>query len=317
MLTAIQSLAEAPAAPTLAIIINCGTKWVSSLALVSTLAHTDCPVLVVNCESKDGSRAHFEWLARDGGLDLHWLEWPLRRHPTTLDNLFREVRAHSVLLVDSDVEIRTRRLYDAMRSALSDCETSFGSGFVHGPHWLGQEHGLPPYAGYYAERMWIPLVLLRSAIVREGLAAGLSFTNRRPFFEIPRSPKLSRLVGYRYRIRGLRQLKIPALPSAGDAGGVRFDGHRPAFVEYDTGADLYKGLLDRGYRFAGLPIALWGDVHHYHGMTRAALTGLVRRAAKRLHLASVDAETEQASVLLAIKSRLRETYGIGSAGGPT
>src|SRR5690348_6414776 len=136
-------LTDVPFTPMRAFIINCGTIWVTSLALASVLAHTDCPVLVIDCESKDASAAHFERLARACGLDFHWLSWPLRPHPAALDALFRSVPSDLVLLVDSDVELLSRRVFAGMTSQIAADTSAYGAGFLHGPAWMGQEHGLP------------------------------------------------------------------------------------------------------------------------------------------------------------------------------
>jgi hypothetical protein len=102
----VHHLADLPSAPVRAVIINCGTRWVTSLALVSTLRNTDNPVLLIDCGSEDGSEAHFRALARRLALDFDWLSWPL------------------------------------------------------------------------AERMWMPLVLLRTALVKEALSSGATFRAR-------------------------------------------------------------------------------------------------------------------------------------------
>lgn len=308
----VATLADLPFARTRAVIINCGTKWVTSLALASMLANTDCPVLVIDCESRDGSRRHFEALSRNHALQFDWLEWPLRPHPAALDALFSAIKSDFVLLVDSDIEVRSSRLVDAMAAALLGSADTYGAGFVHGPVWMGAEHGLPPWTGYYAERMWIPFVLLRTQAIRRALAQGLSFANRRPFLEIANRPVLSRLIGYRYRIRGLRHVRVPASWHRKDAKQVQIGGRVPAFIEYDTGADMHKNLLEQGYLFGRLPEALWGDVRHYHGVTRSSLTSQFRRAAIRLRMTSIDAGPEQTPMLLDIKSRLSEVYGIHS-----
>jgi len=180
-MTPIAVLADLAAVPERAVIINCGTKWVSSLALLSTLRHAACPTLVIDCDSRDGSRAHFERIARDLALRFHWLEWPLRPHPEALDVLFREAGDNRLLLVDSDLEIRTAVVIAEMRQALDDDPKAYGAGFAHGPSRMGADHGLAPDSGYYAERMWIPCVLLRVSHIRAALARGVSFANRRVF----------------------------------------------------------------------------------------------------------------------------------------
>ncbi len=306
----VAKLGDVPFTERRAVIINCGTKWVTSLALVSALANTDCPVLVIDCESRDGSRAHFEWLAHNYALHFHWLTWPVRSHPAALNALFCEIRSNIVLLVDSDLEIRNDRVFRAMKTALAENEDAYGAGFVHGPEWMGPEHGLPPYCGYYAERMWIPFVLLRTELVRNALQTGFSFEARRPFLEIPNMPKLSRLIGYRYRVRGLCRLRLPTSRHRGGTEPSEFEGRRPAFVEYDTGADLHRGLQSSGHRFVRLPDERWADVYHHHGVTRANVAGFVRRAGKRLRLTPTSTETQQRPVLADIKARLTEIYGI-------
>jgi hypothetical protein len=303
-------LTDLPFTPTRAVIINCGTKWVTSLALASVLANTDCPVLVIDCESKDGSGPHFERLARASGLRFHWLRWPLRPHPDALDALFASIPSDLVLLVDSDVELSSRRVFAAMMSQMAADASAYGAGFVHGPAWMGPEQGLPSGTGYYAERMWIPLVLLRTAPIGRALEAGCSFANRRRFLEIPGWPRLSRLLAYRYRIRGIRHLRIPARWRPPQVPAGEIDAQYPAFIEYDTGADLHRQLREAGHSFARLPDDLWGDVRHYHGVTRASLSGRARRAAERLRLAAVDGGTEQASIATAVRLRLSDVYGI-------
>jgi hypothetical protein len=306
----VAQLTDLPFTPARAVIINCGTKWVTSLALASVLANTDCPVLVIDCESKDGSAFHFERLARSCGLDFHWLRWPLRTHPDALDALFRSVPSDFVLLVDSDVELLSRRVFAGMTSEIAADASAYGAGFLHGPAWMGPEHGLPSCTGYYAERMWIPLVLLRTASIRRVLRAGCSFANRRPFLEIPGWPRLSHWVGYRYRIRGMRHLRVPGRRARHGTQRVEINGQYPAFVEYDTGADLHRRLQQEGHSFARLPEALWGDVRHCHGVTRAGLAGRVRRAAISLRLASMETETEEGSIVADIRLRLSDLYGV-------
>ena len=306
----IRDLSELPRAATQAVIINCGTKWVSSLALLSALRNTSAQLLLVDCESGDGSKAHFEQLSVRYGLQFFWLDWPLRPHPATLDRLFPRLTSETVLLIDSDVEIKTPEVFEAMRSALAHDRAAYGAGFLQGPAWLGMEHGLPAFTGYYAERMWIPCVLFRTAAIKRMLDAGLSFMNRRPFFEIASCPRLSRVLGYRYRVRGLRRLRLPNMRNGSRADRPTYDGRYPAFVEYDTGADLHHELRRRGQSFAALPVERWSELHHYHGVTRAHLTGSLRRVAKALRLASRDTETEQRSVLATVRQRLDSVYGV-------
>lgn len=292
-----------------AVIINCGTKWFTSLALASTLRHARCHVVVIDCESNDGSRAHFERLG-EAGLAFDWIEWPLRRHPAALDVLFRELRDERVLLVDSDAEIRDRRVIDAMRSALEADPRAYGAGFAHGPCWMGGEHGLPPSTGYYARRMWIPCVMLRVACVRDALVAGASFADRRAFTPLRHAKRKVHWVVWRAKRWKPRGASSPTLVAPAPAEGPARDA---VFVEYDTGADLHAVLVDRGASFAALSEALWGDVHHVHGVTRATLVGRLRRIASHLRLAERGGSAVDPAAGQQSRMRLAGEYGVDVA----
>ena len=310
----ITHLRELPPVPVQAVIINCGTRWVSTLALLSTLRHAGLPVLVIDCESADGSERHFQLLSRQAGIKFHWLAWPLRPHGMTLDRLFSEIAADTVLLVDSDVDIRDAGLVDDMCRHLREHGDAYGAGFLQPGEWLGPpQHLLPPSTGYFAERMWIPLVLLRTAPVREAIAAGASFMARRPFQEVAGYPRLSRLLGYRFRVPGLRHIKLPQPAARGGSAALWVDGIRPAFVDYDTGAALHARLTTNAHPLAAMPVARWGGVHHYHGVTRARLGGVLRAAAAKLGMVSKQSQAEPLTAEEDAKQRLAAQYGIDIA----
>lgn len=319
----IDDLRQLPPARELAVIINCGTKWVTTLALASTLRHAGMPVLIVDCESADGSAGHFAALAQRPGFDFNWLSWPLKPHGEALDRLFGEIPAETVLLVDSDAEIRTSTLVLEMRRQLDGHPMAYGAGFCQPSAWLGPpQHLLPPQTGYFAERMWIPLVLLRVAPVREALRSGMSFMARRPFQEIAGYPRLSRWLGYRFRVPGLRHIRWLAGPTGDRAGEsaregaeestgiICIDGVRPAFIDFDTGAELHAFLTERGRPFAALPQDRWGEVHHYHGVTRARLGGALRALAARIGMVSRETQAAPHAAGDDAMLRLREQYGI-------
>lgn len=299
----VDRLSRLPAMPNLAVIINCGTRWVSTLALVSLRARSDWPILVIDCESKDGSRAHFEQLSRRHGLHFHWLDWPLRPHGRTLDRLFDEVPAGQVLLVDSDVEIRDAAVLAAMQESLAADPSAYGAGFLHGPEWMGEAHGLPPHVGWYAQRMWIPLVLLRTAAIREARAVGESFLQRREFREIAGHPGLSRALGLRFWIPGLRGLRR------------RGDGtpEHAAFVEFDTGAAMHRCLAGFDHGLATPSRDLLCQVHHYHGVSRAQRRWRPRKLAERLHLAGMANDVAQDAIIDEVRARLARVYAIDLA----
>jgi glycosyltransferase involved in cell wall biosynthesis len=255
------------------VIINCSTKELTALALVSALRHGSLPVTVIDCESTDGSVACFTALQRE--LPFAIAHMPLRRHGVTLDRIFRETTRDALLLLDSDAEILDPRLVPAMRDALTP--GVYGSGFLHAGEWLAANHGGGDGKGWYAERMWIPCVLLDVNAVREALDAGLSFRQRVVGNEMPQWPWLATLLRLRFRIPGLRALALDGLgASRREYGSVK-----PHYVYRDTGADLHDYLINRkGLAFADLGRDWWPTaVAHRHGATRRQLRPGMRNAA--------------------------------------
>jgi hypothetical protein len=307
----VKSLDSVPATSDVAVIINCGTKWATTLALASVLAHTDYPAIVINCESQDDSRRHFTRLASRYGFRFYWLEWPLRPHGRTIDAIFKSIAAETVLLVDSDAEIVDRLATDAMRAALTANHSAYGAGFLHGPAWLGAPQGLPDGVGYYAERMWVPLVLLRTLAIRHELGRGVSFAQERMFTELPNAPRLSRWLGYRFWVPGLRRVRSVA-PFARMPDRASKAESIPAFVEFDTGARMHAALKAQGLAFASLDAALWPGVRHFHGITRARLPGRLHAAARRVGLARTDNAMAEGSAVSEIKHRLAQRYDIAA-----
>lgn len=307
----IANLSELAPAETQAVIINCGTKWVSTLALLSTDRNTGCPVLLINCESRDGSREHFFQLSSKLKLRVTWMEWPLRPHHVALDHLFREIRSERVLLVDSDVELLSHRVFAAMSELLSADASSYGSGFLHGPEWVGSAQGLHENAGYYMPRMWIPLALLRTDAIRTALNSDLSFEGQRLFQDLPRYPRIARLLGFRYRFPHLRKMRLPThwrldrSDHSGEAGTSC-----ASYLDFDTGAVLHQWLIAKGYRFAVLPAERRVDVRHFHGVTRTAVSNPLVKLAGRLGVAVSDTDRSERSVLDVVKGRLSSEYGL-------
>jgi glycosyltransferase involved in cell wall biosynthesis len=255
------------------VIINCSTKELTALALLSALRHGGLPVTVFDCESTDGSVEFFRKLQQQQTFRLAQL--PLRRHGVTLDRIFRETRCDALLLLDSDAEILDPRLVPAMQDALQP--GTYGSGFLHAGEWLSAIHGGGENKGWYAERMWIPCVLLDAAAVSAALTAGRSFRQRVIGNELPEWPLLSRLLALRFHIPGLRRIALDG-PRA-----LRRDyrGIRPHYVYCDTGADLHDYLCrQRGLAFADLGADWWPKaVAHRHGVTRRRLRPWMRNAA--------------------------------------
>lgn len=271
------------------VIINCSTKELTALALVSALRHGGLPVTVIDCESTDGSSEFFRELQQQLSFNLAHL--PLRRHGVTLDRIFRETARDALLLLDSDAEILEPRLVPGMLAALTP--ETYGSGFLHAGDWLAANHGGGDHKGWYAERMWIPCVMLDAAAVSEALTAGQTFRPRVLCNEVPQWPWLSRLLYLRFRIPGLRRVTLDRLgPLRREHGG-----RKPHYIYCDTGADLHDYLVrKRGLAFADLGAAWWPTaVAHYHGVTRRALRPWMRNAAD-VGASRVEATTRVAKI---------------------
>src|SRR5258708_23863026 len=152
---------DLPHANERAIIINCGTKTVSTLALVSTLRHVAMPVLVIDCESKDGSLEHFLGLMNRFPFDI--LSAPLRGHGNTLDWLFSTINADKVLLVDSDVEILEAGIFQFIREYIDEPWT-FGAGFINGPKRIDDVPRNVLEGAYLKARLWKPVSVFKVQI---------------------------------------------------------------------------------------------------------------------------------------------------------
>ena len=255
------------------VIINCSTRELATLALVSALRHGGLPVTVIDCESNDGSVEFFRRLQQQ--LPFNLAQLPLRPHGVTLDRIFSETSRDALLLLDSDAELLDPALVPAMRAALAP--GTYGSGFLHAGEWLSASHHGGEHKGYYAERMWIPCVMLDAAAVAEALTAGQSFRQRVVGNEMPQWPWLSQLLWRRFRVPGLRHVSLTRLA----AHRRDYRGLKPHYIYCDTGADLHDYFTHRrGLRFADLGATWWPTaVAHYHGVTRRKLRPWMRNAA--------------------------------------
>lgn len=286
-----QIRALAPA-PERAVIINCSTKMVSTLALLSALRYVGMPVLLIDCESTDGSRAWFEKLATKHGFDM--IDAPLRPHGQTLDQIFLVSKDQTLLLIDSDLEILDDSVMPALRAAMTD-ETAYGAGFLHADRESKLGAPTAHIAGRYADRMWIPLCFLKVARVRDVLQDGATFMHSRDYLEFPWSMPLARLLYARHRVPLLRDISLEIFASARQ----RIHGESVAFREYDTGARVHEALGLAGLRLFDLGELFWAhSVRHYHGVTRATLT------------ADQSNATSPASIAREVAARLADAYGM-------
>ena len=284
-----------------ALVINCSTRHLSTLAVASILAHTPLDVLLVDCESTDGSLEHFSRLRDrlDGRLEVASL--PLRPHGETLDRVVREVPSDRLLLVDSDLEILHPGIYEAMCNRLAS-EDLYGSGLLHRGGWMSREsHGLANGTTYYMDRMWIPLSLLDVARTRRVLDAGASFAADREYRGGVLGARIARMLSWRFRAPGLRDL--PWLLER-----RRYDAADPSVREYDTGARVHERALAMGYHFGEISSAHYLDVNHVEGATRAARRGLARRILVGTGLLPAGVERSADGNEDRAIARLREIY---------
>jgi hypothetical protein len=296
----ISDFRELTPSPEVAVIINAGTKYVSTLALLSTLRYARIPAVMIDCESHDGS---FEWFSQlMADHDFHLMSAKLRPHGETLDWVFDRVVADRVLLVDSDAEMLNDDMLSQMRSALESSSRLYGSGYLHPAHWLERHYfsnlPLAPGIGYYMERMWIPFTLLRVEAVRSALKLGSSFMHRLVLNDFPQLPLLSKLLWRRFRFEVFRRHRLSWL----DGFRRSYDGMKPSYLSYDTGADLHECLTSRlNLAFGGTITAAvvpW-SVTHFSGITRSVLSEKLTEDVYRL-------STAQPIVI----ERLRNLYGV-------
>jgi hypothetical protein len=264
----IDSLSQLSGRAEQALIINVGTKNVSTLALVSALKYAGMPVLMIDCEAPvdDGSFEHFERLL--GRFDFDLMRAPLRRHSAALDIIFAEIPSKRVLLVDSDIEILNSDYFPLMRQFL-DREEVFGSGFVEGPNWMRGQTNIFKH-GYFEERMWIPLTMLKTKKVRDALEKGHSFAEKLVYNDFAASTLVSRAFAkLRYKSPWLAERQLSWL----DAFKESHHGVKPWLIWYDTGAQLFRHLkYEAEGQFVGLP----AECHpaysrHFSGITNNLL----------------------------------------------
>lgn len=285
----LKDINELPSAPAQAVIINVGTKLVTTLALLSALRYAGMPVLVVDCESQDDSWNHFSQLMQKHEFDL--LAAPLKIHGLTIDWLFRNIKSERILLLDSDIEINSPEIIEWMKRFIGQAHV-FGCGFTHGPCWLHDRPGI----GYYQERMWIPITFLKTACVRQALDAGKSFAATTIYNDFAPSAFLSKCLASRFYFPPTKDWKLSWL----NAFKQTFYGIKPCYVFCDTGAVVYQYLkYQKGLYFAGFPAEVQdGYVTHFHGVTRGILN------------ASDPICTHMDDILQQVHDRLKKEYGI-------
>ena len=218
------------------------------------------PLLLIDCESGDGSWSWFKNLSQTYQFDM--IRMPLRPHGLTLDEIFRLSRDDALLLVDSDLEIVEGDFIADIQSHL-DCKNAYGAGFIH-VEQQNEQVGRKP-AWLYKERMWIPFCALKVPMIQPAIIDGESFHYRRHYLEVPFSSAISKLAFQRNKLGPLNP--VPFHLTRRWRKTV-FDTHA-LFLHYDTGAKVHQAMTETGRYLADL-----GKNHrdkslrHYHGITR-------------------------------------------------
>lgn len=263
----LDSINDLPKFQNLGIIINASTKYVTTLALLSWVKKSQIPVLVIDCDSTDGSYEHFCNLKND--YHFYLAKLPLQLHGCTLDYLFKELDAENLFLIDSDTELIDSSIIDFMLKYINK-PSVFGAGFIHEGCWLTPESKIPDMDyGYYSTRMWIPFTCLKRSKVLEAFEANLSFLDTIENNDFCPSINISNWLSKRHKVPYLKGSKLSFL----NPYKKTINGQKPSYIIYDTGAKIYEFLKQqKGYDFVGTPATMADDfVLHFHGVTRAVL----------------------------------------------
>jgi len=256
----LKNISDLNAEKEMAVIINYNTKLVTTLALLSTMRYAGMRVLLIECDSSDGSLDFFLSLMKRYKFDI--LKAPLRDHGLTLDWIFGQIESEKVLLVDSDLEIKTSSIISFFRDYIDE-PAVFGCGFINGPGWLNDPIFRELKGALYHERPWMPLTFLKVAPVRDAISHGKSFAAFRLDNEYSLLGKLAK-VRLQYKLIGRILGKGPAKLRN------HFYGLKPAVVYYDTGAQIFEYLrYEKNLYFASLPEPFHPRfVTHFFGITR-------------------------------------------------
>lgn len=284
-----------------AVIINCSTKYFTTLALASTLKNTDLDILLIDCDSTDGSLEYLAAIRDMHAERVELIQLPLRPHGKTLDLIFRSLNSDYLLLVDSDLEIKDPAIVPAMFQSIAAAQ-AFGAGLLHASQWMTRaDHGIADGTTYFMERMWIPLTLLHVERVREALDRGASFLAERRYRSHPISPSFARTWAMRFRAPILRD--FPAL-----LAHHRMAAGNPCVAEYDTGAIIHQQAKALGYRFEEIPFSFWNAVHHFDGVTRATHSDALRGFLTKIGILSNKVANNLSASENTALTRLTESY---------
>ncbi len=308
-----------------AVIINVGTDLAAALAAASAVRIGRLPTVVINCDPTAESRevwAKLSPLLPDGRkhTSFNVIEAPLRPHGETLDQVFAHTIDDRLVFLDSDAEIRRPTVNRRMLSDLAHPNV-FASGFRHGPYKLFPPSGHRESQGWLMERPWMALSAFNVGFIRKALGSGVSFAAKTVSNEFTFLPPVQKLLSMRLDdafvspsplarslfgdngpLRRWRNADLGALKWARGAIGSE----RPAYLVYDTGAQIFEWCRGENLAFVGPPISLYTwdqkvetrQFAHYHGMTRARLEP------------SLPGTTGEQTIADKLAKRLRDFHGI-------
>jgi len=259
-----KNISDLPQTIERAVIINVGTRLITTLALLSAIKYSKMPILLVDCSLEEGNTGEYNYFRNlMDKYDFDLISLPLLEHGLTLDKIFCEIKSDYILLIDSDLEILNGSIIPLMKNYIKT-ENVFGTGFTQGPSKFDASAWILKKDGYYEERLWIPFVLLKTSKIKNAIMAGNSFKLYIFYNFFPSCPKLSKWL--------LR--KLPSIFEIHFFDFLKKDyyGIKPAFTMFDTGAKIYQYLrYTRNDFFVGPNVdsGVEADfVVHYNGMTR-------------------------------------------------
>ncbi len=284
-------------------------------ALLSALEHAAGPILLVNCDPTDASRAHFDRFAGEivRSTSSRRPCGSTARRSTALPRAVRRA-APAPRLRRRDPRRGPRRRGCARRSPTP---RRSGPGSRWGPFLIGEDWQAPTGAEVlYMERPWMPCVLLRPAASwpprspRAGRSTPSGSATSSPAGPPQRflgavgpalgHPQQELLPAALRRRTRLMRPAGPSRRSATSATRARRPAPTPRALRHRR-APLRAPPLRAGPAFKSTPIELHdGEVHHYLGVTRSTMVGT--------HAAETSPDAIEAEVIRWMADRYGYTW---------
>jgi hypothetical protein len=259
----VSSLDELPSFDVVGIVINIDTRVFTTLAVASAARQLRIPLLLIDGYSSDGSYETLQML--DLPVESYLIRMSRRVHGLLIDLLMSELRAKRVLLIDSDVEVKSVDAFCAMMTSLDLAEKTeaavFASGYAHGDHDMTND-GMPH--AWFCRRPWIPFGLFDRSRCKQLISEGTSFAATEHGNEFPIA-FVARFFALRWKTRWARSWRARWLEGALE----NRRGVRSAFYIYDTGALVFEAAQTKGWQFADIGgSAMSASIDHFDGATR-------------------------------------------------